>query len=360
MSEQREQYIENGQLVSHIYGTYQMLAKDEEGVPQIFTLERDSKKVRPLPEGMDNPYIRQAPEMQITPSRAKRAERVGVQVIAVIPDEQIGYRYINGEYVPTHDEKAMSAARNVMKLMKPDILVAVGDTLDFPTFSKYPADSTHFIPQTTQMAIDRAAQWHAELAADHPEATKISLAGNHDERLTNYVLKNAREVSGLRRGMATPDEWPVLSIQYLLRAEETGWNYITPYGASWSPDGETVFTHGDVVRSNGSTAEAMSKRYPNQNVFFGHVHRHEAHTRTNHEGQTHIAETFGTLARIDGAVPSVGNLVDARGEIVPRYENWVQGLGRVAIFESGAISSEFVEIYDGIAHYRDELIPYTE
>lgn len=304
------------------------------------------------PQIHENMFLREAPPIRITPSKTKGVKRDTV-VFGVIPDEQIGYRNIDNEFVPMHDERAMKAARMMLKDMQPDYLIAVGDTIDMPELSRFAPDSDHFF-RTLQPAIDRASLWDAELAADNPTATKVRLAGNH-QRLTKFILKNAAQLYGLKRAGEIE---PILSIPYLVRAEQTGWTYIEGYPANeYAPrvgNNNIVFVHGDKVRSGGSTAELMSKSYPERHVFFGHVHRHEAHTRTNYLGEYITAETFGTLARIDGIVPSYRNGVTDKGEVVKKYENWQQGIGEVTVHKSGIVSTAFLPIHNGVGFWGDK------
>lgn len=355
MSEKHhERYIEEledgtHQENSHIFGKWTTPVKirhpDGSEEVQLITNYRDTYKTRPI---LEHDFISQAPPMRITPSRAKPEKR-DHRVIVSIPDEQIGYRNIKGELHPIHDERAMRCARYLLKDIKPDVIVAQGDTLDMAELSRFAPDSDHFV-KTLQPSIDRAAQWDAELAADHPNAEKIRLEGNH-QRLTKFIMKHTAQLYGIKR---SGEELPVLSIPYLVRADETGWRYITGYPANeYRYADDLVFVHGDKVKSNGSTAEAMSKKYPERNVVFGHVHRQEMHTRTNHLGRYIVAATFGTLARIDGAVPSFGNGIDHKNQVVERFENWQNGVGVIRDYD-GEYTFEPIPIHDGVAYYRDK------
>jgi len=159
------------------------------------------------------------------------------------------------------------------------------------------------------------------------------------------------ELYGIKRGNS---ETPVLTLDYLTRATELGWNVISGYPANeWGED-DLVFVHGNKVRSNGSTAELMSKTYPERNVVFGHIHRHEQHTRTNYLGHYLTAISFGTLARIDGAVPSYGNGVDDDNQIVKKYENWQNGIGFVDKYPDGSYVFHSVLINEGVARWQDK------
>src|SRR5690606_27722328 len=109
---------------------------------------------------------------------------------------------------PTHDEAAIAAALAVTKAAKPAVVVLVGDNLDLPEFGRYRL--TPAFMRTTQPAIDRATTLCAELRRAAPNARIVWLAGNHEERLPNWLLDNAAAAHGLRQGN-TPESWPVMS-----------------------------------------------------------------------------------------------------------------------------------------------------
>jgi len=303
----------------------------------------------PVADDVRDLFITQAPPVRITPSRAKPVNRDHI-VIASIPDEQIGYRNIDGELIPIHDERAMSVARMLLKDIKPEFIVAQGDTIDFAELSRFSPDSDHF-QRTIQPSINRASLWDAELASDNPNSRRLRLEGNH-QRLSKFILKNAMQLHNIKRANS---DTAVLSMPFLLRADETGWEYISGYPANeYRYADDLVFVHGSRVRSGGSTAELMSKTYPDRNVVFGHVHRQEMHTRTNHRGQYLTAATFGTLARVDGAVPSFGNGVDQDNQIVQNYENWQQGIGLIHDYGEG-YKFEPIPIHNGRAFYNGKV-----
>jgi hypothetical protein len=58
------------------------------------------------------------------------------------------------------------------------------------------------------------------------------LIGNHDTRLREFVLKQARELYGVRRATRPGDnpESSVLSLEHLLRLDELGINLVDPHG----------------------------------------------------------------------------------------------------------------------------------
>ena len=356
-NEHRSQEAIDGQLISTIAGNWQAVTKDADGNAHIHTLYKHSTKTRPLPD-LEDLLVRQAPPVRITPSRAKVPER-DFKLIVDLPDPQVDWRRLpSGELSPIHDERAMKIGRLICYDLRPDVIVIGGDALDMAAIARFDKDSQHFnAPEAIQVAIDGLSSYLAGLRSDNPKAEIVMLTGNHEQRLIKYVLKNAEKVYGLRRANS-PEEWPVLTVPYLLRTDEMDIKWVSGYPANeYRYNDDLTFVHGDKTRSQGSSAELYSKEY-DTNVVFHHVHRIESHTRTTKTGRFITAATFGTLASIRGDVPSYGSGVDDRGEIVPRYENWQQGLGLIAVYPDGYIEMHPIHIRNGMARFmgREYLV----
>ncbi len=281
----------------------------------------------------------------------------GYETAVILPDIQFGYyRDSNGELVSTHDETALTIALNIVATSNADKVILVGDNMDFPEFGKYRLSPAFAL--TTQASIDRATRFSAELRAAAHNADIVWLAGNHEERLPNYVLDNAKAAFGLRRGN-TPDNWPVLSVPHLCRFDEYGIRYLAGYPASsyWINERIRVI-HGDKVASGGSTAHkylATSKT----SVVFGHIHRREwaERSREDFDGpKTILAASPGTLAKTDGAVPSTKGGIDLDGRPLPIVEDWQQGLAVVTYQPGdGEFWYEQIPIHSGRAWWRGKL-----
>lgn len=331
---------------------WQGLTKNEDGEAELHDLY--GFQLAPSWEsGPEWPVIQPGPPIKLPTVKAKPSDSDD-KVCIVLPDMQIGYyRHPNGELEPTHDPRAIEVALQVVKAAKPDKVVMVGDNLDLPEFGKYRLSPA--FAQTTQATIDAATQIAAQVRACAPNAEIVWLAGNHEERLPNFIMDNAVAAFGLRRGM-TPDDWPVLSVPYLCRLDEFDIAYRPGYpaGDEWITEKLRVI-HGDRVKSKGSTAHLYLSD-EKTSVIFGHVHRIErAHkTRTDHDGPREImAATPGCLARIDGAVPSTKQGTDLDGRpLVGHFEDWQQGLAIITYDESGDFDYEQVRIWQGQARWR--------
>lgn len=335
---------------------YQSLTKNEAGEAEIHDLM--GIQFSPAFEsGPQWPVIQQGPPVKLPVVKVKPSVANGYQTCVILPDMQIGYfRDANGTLVPTQDENALEISMAIIKSVNPDLIVMVGDNLDFPEFGKYRLSPSYAL--TTQAAIDRATTLCAQLRAIAPQARIVWLAGNHEERLVNYVLDNAKASFGLKRGN-TPESWPVLSIPYLCRFDDFGVEFVPGYpaGQFWINQRLRVI-HGTKVRSNGSTAHAYLGS-EKTSVIYGHIHRREWAERSREDwdgAKTIMAASPGTLARCDGAVPSTKGALDLDGRPMTIVEDWQQGIAVVTYQPGeGEFWYEQVPFHSGCAMYRGKL-----
>jgi predicted phosphodiesterase len=340
---------------------WQGLTKNDEGEAEVHNLTGASILLTPAwDDGPKWPVINQAKPCVVGAPATKTKKRKGKWKRAVVlPDVQVGFRRLGDDAAldPFHDETAMSAALRVVQAVDPDLVVLLGDYLDFPTFSKYEQEASFAL--TTQHSIDRAHRYLVEIQAAAPQARLALLEGNHDRRLQASTVRNNLASFGLRRANA-PDEWPVQSVPYLLRLEELGVEYVAGYPANifWFSDSLAAI-HGHKVRSSGSTAAAVVDD-ERVSIIFGHIHRIEAQykTRRTRSGpKTSFAASPGCLCRIDGAVPSTKGSTDPLGRPIATAENWQTGCAVVGFTEGdGPFTYEQVFINDGLAHFRGELL----
>jgi hypothetical protein len=239
---------------------------------------------------------------------------------------------------------------------KPNRIINLGDTCDFPEWS----DKFIVTPEfafTTQKTLDRVHLYVAEQATEAPEGCDIELIeGNHDKRLMNAITKNAKSALRIRQANI-PDSWPVLSLQHLLRIDETPnvtYHDGYPAGRIKIAQGGNEQTPLYAIHGEKLTVSAVAKG-ERQSYVQGHIHRIQDHYETfeiNDERVTVNAWSPGCLSRVDGAVPSVKGSSNSKGLPMRRYENWQQGVGVVTIMPDGTWSKEIVEIRNGRAVWR--------
>lgn len=334
---------------------YQSLTKDDEGEAQI----HDLAAIQFSPKWESGPEwdpVHQGPSIKLPKTEVKASSATWKKCV-VLPDIQAGFfRAMDGTLISTHDPVAIDYAISIIKSEKPDIVALNGDNADLPELSKY--RSTPAFALTTQATIDYLTTLCARIRDAAPNARIIWMEGNHEIRLTNYILDNAKAAFGLKKGNA-PDSWPVLSIPFLCRFDDFGVEYFAGYPASqfWL-NNRIKIIHGTKVASNGSTAHKYLAT-EKVSVVYGHIHRREWAERTRQDwdgAKTIAAISFGCLARVDGAVPSTKGGHDLDGRPITCVEDWQQGLGIIHYQEGeGSFHPEMLPIHDGVMFYKGKV-----
>lgn len=310
-------------------------------------------------EGPEWPVVQPGPQYKLpAPPKPKKESVKGWDQAVIWPDMQIGYYYgKKGELVPTHDEKAIDLALVITKSVNPQKVVLVGDNLDLPEMGRYRLSPAFF--RTTQASIDYATELMFRIREAAPEAEILWLAGNHEERLVNYIMDNAVAAFGLRQG-SRPDSFPVLSVPHLCRLDEMGVTYLEGYPANdyWINERLRVI-HGDKVKSSGSTAHKYLDTLKTS-VIYGHIHRREWAERSfvKWDGpKTIMAASPGTLARVDGAVPSTKGGVDLHGRPLTVVEDWQQGIAVVTYEATGDHRFFYTQVpfHGGTTEFRGKV-----
>jgi hypothetical protein len=335
---------------------WQGFLKDENGEAQLV----DMAGIVLSPQWADGPTwdpVNQGPAVKLPAIKVTKApKKTEWNTAVVLPDMQIGYfRNAAGEYEGIHDEAAIDLCVALIRDLKPTKIVMHGDNLDFAEFGKYRLSPAYAL--TTQRSIDYATILMARLRSAAPDAEIVWLAGNHEERLVNYILDNARVSFGLKRG-DSPDNFPVLSVPFLCRFEDFNIKYVAGYPAGYYWINQKLkVIHGTRVKSNGSTAH-MYLGNEKTSVLYGHIHRREwaEITREDFDGRkTILAASAGCLARVDGVVPSTKGGIDLDGRPMPITENWQQGLCVVTYKDGDAeFNLEMIPIRDGWAMYHNK------
>lgn len=300
------------------------------------------------------PVVAQSPPVHVTlhgvrPRPQDRSESRW-RTALILPDIQAGYFRDPKAMTlqPTHDLAAIDVACQIAYNLQPDEILVGGDGLDFPELGRYRLSPA--FAQTTQAAINWAAEFVATLRGLVPEAEINWLAGNHEERLPNYLIDNAAAAFGLHQA-GDRGGWPVLSVPHLCRFDEQRVTYLPGYPASeyWFND-RIHAVHGDKVNSNGSTVHRYLNSERVSTISF-HIHRREwgeRTRRTRYGSRTILSASPGALCRIDGAVPSTKGGTDLDGQPMKRAEDWQLGVG-VLRFEPG--DAPFV--YEQIAIHKE-------
>jgi len=299
--------------------------------------------VRKRPVKCDFPAVQGATvgEVKLNVKIPKRKLKLDV----VLPDAQVGFKrdIHSGELTPLHDLKAIAIATQIIKELKPNRIIMLGDMLDLPDWS------THFVrsPEfyfTTQPSLDWLASWIKELRPYCKEMVYIE--GNHEKRMIDSIVQNTIQAYGIKPANE-PEASPIVSVPYMLGLHKMGVDYIGnyPHGEFYIND-NLVCIHGNKVGPKSGQSIMKMLDSPRISVIQGHVHRLEmGHKTVWSHGQPKIyqAVSLGTLARIDGIVPGAGT----------RY-NWQQGFG-VVEYDNDRFQIDSIGIYDGKAIFKGKF-----
>lgn len=335
---------------------YQSLTKNADGEAEVHDLV--GVQLSPAwSEGPQWPVVQPAAATVIRPTKARGLAR-DTKITVILPDPQIGFRRLHdGDMIATHDESAIDVALQITAAIKPDRIVNLGDTLDFPEWSSKFLVKPEFV-LTTQPTIDTAHRFLARQRSLAPDAEVILLGGNHDKRIADAITRNAMAALRLRRAEA-PQEWPVLSIPNLLRLDDLDVTYIGAY-----PAGRYQITGGNGTMTplwaiHGERLDvAKVAKAERQSFVQGHIHRIALHTETyevNGRPESVVAFSPGCLCKVDGTVPSTKSGEDEHGRPVVRWENWQQGMAVVEEDDEGTWHVELVRIDHGKAIWRGKV-----
>lgn len=267
-----------------------------------------------------------------------------------IGDTQFGYRNQNGVWVTFHDERAVELALALIRAIKPKRVVIVGDLIDLPSESRHPKEPG--FARSTQRALDATHLFLAQLRlAVGPDAEIVVIEGNHDKRIENMIMLNTESAYGITRANSA-GEFPVMSLQYLLRLEELDIQFEDGWpGATFRGIPGMIAKHGE--KSNGKLPAGgmYLSEAPHISLVHGHDHKASLMFRTVQDTSGQMLETFvaspGALCKRDGEVPSYHGSLRTNGSATKIVENWQPGLVVVREFVSGELHPSLIVFRNG-------------
>jgi len=190
-------------------------------------------------------------------------------------------------HVPFHDPQAVRLVQAIVKDLKPDVILNVGDLVDCWQISRFDKDPTR--RDALQDNIDEARAHLAEMAHLSPKSRRVLLEGNHENRLTRLIwgLEGAaRELPKLRLFQQSMT-WPTL-----LELDAIGWEWVPDRLQSRTPILPKIITkHGTIVRKwSAATAKGEWEKYGASGLS-GHTHRLGHFLHRDHNGTASWIET---------------------------------------------------------------------
>lgn len=182
-------------------------------------------------------------------------------------------------HVPYEDRSAWKLLLKAGKFFKPDTIVTLGDFVDMYAVSAHDKDPNRV--RSLQEELDYAKEKLDEL--DELDAShKVFLAGNHEDRLSRYLMQKA------------PELFNTIRIEELLDLKKRGWTYVKY--KDYYRIGKLNFTH-DTGKSGPNAVGAALNDFQS-NVVIGHIHRIGVVYGGDARGHSHVAISPGWLGDV--------------------------------------------------------------
>lgn len=248
------------------------------------------------------------------------------------PDAPFTSVHYSDVHFPFHSDEALQILYAVTQDVAPGLIVDHGDTLDCYQISKYEKNPAHRV--SLQDEIELAAAHFGRLTAIAPDARKLWLIGNHEDRLRRILWDMARDLPA-RQVLNLPGLTEALRWENLLGLRDMGWEVSDERVVLYD---KLIAKHGNFVRKwSGYSARAEYERYGKSGMS-GHTHRRGVFEHRDYNG-FHAWWELGCMCDLD-----------------PDYTtdpDWQNGFAVVTWNEDRTLFSvEEVRIHDGQAMFR--------
>lgn len=282
----------------------------------------------PLPARIEGPRY-ERPEVTMPPVG-------GSQLYVILPDQQI----------PHHDRGLHQLVCRWLDFNRPYGIICSGDLIDLPSVSKY-RPNVHMVKDrqhAAQEGVDQSYEVLRDYVQASPSPYRKLIPGNHEERLQNSIIERLPELYDIKRAGAI-DLYSVLSVPYLLRLDELGFDWVTaPNGAEW-PDAQLILSdklavrHGWIAAAKSGVTALKTLDHLGYSVIVGHTHRQGQVYQTKHE----IGGTIRTNVALEA-----GTLAEPYGLGYTIAPDWQQGFATVRVFSDGTFHASLATYVNGV------------
>ena len=235
--------------------------------------------------------------------------------------------FIPDTHVPFEDKRAWGVMLNAAAVVKPDVLVHLGDFGDCYSVSDHLKDPRRLLSWSKE--ADAVKRRRAEMD-DIGAKRKVFCAGNHEHRLERHLAK------------AAPALYDRLSIDSEYELTKHGWEFYA-YGEH-AKVGKVYCTHDSDTA--GATANIKARDEFQHNTVIGHTHWMSTNYRGNAVGEQHVGCSFGWL----GDVRKIDYLKRVKAR------RWTLGFGLGLIEASGVVHLTAVPIINYRANVYGRLV----
>lgn len=233
--------------------------------------------------------------------------------------------FSDAHYWPGPVSLAHQALVEVVKELKPKLIVGNGDLFDGARLSRFPRNGWESQPRVVD-ELDEAKDRLAEVRHAYSRAQFIRTVGNHCIRFDRYLSVNASEMEGIA-GARLADHLPA-------------WRECM----SLFVNGATMIKH----RYNGGIHAAYNNTLrAGTNIVTGHTHHLEVKPWSDYRGRRYGVQT-GAIAEVDG--PQFGYTED-------NPTPWCSGFAVLTFDSAGRLLyPELCEVIDGVAYFRGQKV----
>ena len=211
-------------------------------------------------------------------------------------------------HAPYHDVSALTKAVEAAKKSNPDVVILLGDIMDFHRISRYPNDEgTLSFADEIKVGVDLLHY----MRESFPNSEFYYIEGNHEVRLAHYIQRNAAELQGLDS----------LDLSFLLQLDALEIPFIQ---MGFIHCGDMTFLHGHELPGIGGvnpSRKLFTKM--KKSAMCGHLHRPESFYTRDGAGKLLQCHVVGHL-----------------GDPHPRYwmrNEWQHGYAIVEVSKGGVV-----------------------
>lgn len=210
-------------------------------------------------------------------------------------------------HVPYNDRLAVEVAVAHFRKVGVDTLLLNGDTLDFYSISKYETD-----PEQRDIALEvrKTAELLLWLRTQLPKARLIFKEGNHDERYSLYVWRNAPVLWSLKQcRLPAVLGWELAEAtgNESTKLEKYGWEYVTDKRMIIAGDLPILHGHEMKASSGGVSPARSAYLKASHTILIGHLHKTSQHTQSDIFGSECATWSTGCLSLLDPDYMPYGN-----------------------------------------------------
>lgn len=182
-------------------------------------------------------------------------------------------------HIPSHDKRAFKLVHKVLKDLKPDEIVLLGDFSDvfhLSSHGKEAAVQGYFLNEIeeTNKELDKFDLYY-------PKAKKVYIEGNHEFRFERYINEKCPELFG------------VTQFEYLIKMNQrSNWKFV-----SYGPN-QSYKVLGSYLRARHTPLSSSAKATASKalcSLTYGHIHQIESSHIVGMDGTDHVAFSCGWL-----------------------------------------------------------------